>query len=409
MEQPPNQPGTEAQARHQASRALFERALAADGAARRAVLDEARVSDPALADEVEAMLGYFAQTDAALDQPPAALLGEHTPVAAVDEELASGLLAAGTVVARWTIERVLAQGGESVVYAAVETTAPSSALAAPTVALRVVRPELVTAEMLARFEALGPRVMAPEHAGLARVLWAGAAEIGGALRPVIVMELVSGAGLTEAAADMTPRERAAVLAALARAVDAAHASGVVDGELTPDRVRVREGGAVKVLGFGVDRLLIHGPAPTARGLAVREARGAASPHTAPERQHRGDATESAAWDVYALGVMAYEVLAGRRPRVGTGTAAVVPPSRAGAGRESPRALDAIVMCAMAADPAARYRSAAEMAADLERWLAETGAGAPRGKPRSLRPHFWLVLALAIAGTVAGALVKWLVS
>lgn len=401
--------GGDAAARHRASRALFERASAVEGAARRAVLDEARAGDATLADEVEGMLKFFDQTSAALDAPPMALLGVEAPASAAgsadgaEHERLHGVLPTGTVLDGWVLDRVLAQGGTSVVYAASRAAGltPAEALGEPMRAVRVIRGELVSAAMLERFASHGPRLMAVQHEGLARTLAVGVAEVGGSPRPYVAQELVAGEALLEACAGLPPRRRVAVMIEAAEALHAAHAQGVVDGELTPERMRVGPDGRARVIGLGVDRLLVHEPASRMRGVTAGLAGTGtrmASVYAAPERGGReggnGDSIDPRA-DVYALGVMMSEALTGRSVRAG-----------AAEWLESgvPKELAAIVRCASAREESARYATAGELAADLRGWLSTP----PPRRKMSQRRRFWLVLVLAIAGTLVGAGVKWLV-
>lgn len=394
------------EARHRASRALFDRAAAVEGAARRAVLDEARARDAALADEVEGMLKFFDQTSAALDAPPMALLGVESPMGsslpdAAETERISGSLPAGTVVDGWVLDRVLAQGGTSVVYAASRTAgmSPAEALGEPMRAVRLVRAELVSAAMLERFASHGPGLMRIEHAGLARTVAVGVAEVGGSPRPYVAQELVTGEELLEACAAMPPRRRVEVMIGLAEAVHAGHEQDVVDGELTPDRVRVGADGVARVIGLGVDRVLIHGPVSQSRGVTAGARMWSA--YAAPELGGgRGDgAAIGPRVDVYALGVMMGEVLTGKRARAGARPSAELELAL-------PKELAAVVRCAMADEASARYAGAGELAADLRGWMTLPPPLSRRGM--SKRKRFWVVLGLAIAGTLVGAGVKWVV-
>jgi eukaryotic-like serine/threonine-protein kinase len=199
------------------------------------------------------------------------------------------------------------------------------------------------------------------HPGIARVLDLG--EDGG--RPYLVMELLRGESLAARLArlgPLAPAEAVRVVAAAADALEAAHRAGIVHRDVKPGNVFVTSGGDVKLLDFGIASAA--GDTAVTGGVLL----GTAA-YLAPERVLGHHATPAA--DVYALGVLLYELLAGRPPFAGDiGTALAMAhvhahpaPLRSVAPRVPP-ALAAACEHALAKDPAARPPSAAALAALL---------------------------------------------
>jgi hypothetical protein len=207
------------------------------------------------------------------------------------------------------------------------------------------------------------------HPAIARVLDLG--EDGG--RPYLVMELLHGESLAARlarAGPLAPAEAVRVVAVAADALEVAHRAGIVHRDIKPGNVFVTSGGDVKLLDFGI------ASATGDSALTGGDLLGTPA-YLAPERVLGHQATPAS--DVYSLGVLLYELLAGRPPFAGdTGTALAVAhvhahpaPLRAVA-PEVPPALAAACEHAMAKDPAARPPSAAALAA----LLRSTDATAP---------------------------------
>jgi serine/threonine protein kinase len=203
----------------------------------------------------------------------------------------------------------------------------------------------------------------------------------------IVMEFVEGRTLAEVLAGEAPfaPERAAEIAKIiAEALSFAHAEGLVHRDVKPGNVMITPQGQVKVMDFGIARLT------TAHTITQTSTVLGTASYLAPE-QAQGLRVDGRA-DVYALGVVLYEMLAGRVPFVADSAVAVAskhvmeqpePPSKWRRG--VPPALEAIAMRALAKDPADRFQGAAEMAGAL----AEFGAGGatmvPAGGPATTAP------------------------
>jgi eukaryotic-like serine/threonine-protein kinase len=282
---------------------------------------------------------------------------------------------------RYRVEALLAVGGMGEVWAA------GDLLLDRAVAVKVLGGAFAgdgrAAERLRREARAAGRL---EHPAIARVLDLG--EDGG--RPYLVMELLEGESLAERiarAGPMEPAEAARVVAAVAGALEAAHRAGVIHRDVKPGNVFLTSDGGVKVLDFGIASAA--GDTTLTTGVLL----GTAA-YLAPERALGHQAT--AASDVYALGVVLYELLAGRRPfEAGSDIELVLahinadPVPLAMVAPSVPPALVAACEQAMAKDPAARPASAAAFArlvadpgparsgADITRTLQLWGPFGPR--------------------------------
>jgi serine/threonine protein kinase len=194
-------------------------------------------------------------------------------------------------------------------------------------------------------------------------------ELGG--EPYLAREYVDGCTLAEKwAGPSEPAEQAvAIVETLARALHHAHSLGLVHGAIGPSKVVVEADGTPKITGFGLVNITRE-EAPAAGGLRTPPN---LSGYLAPEQVQDRAATISAATDVYALGALLYDLLAGRPPVLGDTVCDTLEQVRSGRIErprhwrpELPRELDAICMKCLEHDPADRYPSAAALAEDLRR-------------------------------------------
>jgi serine/threonine-protein kinase len=190
----------------------------------------------------------------------------------------------------------------------------------------------------------------------------------------IVMEFIDGHSLSEIIArdgPLMPERSAEIAAEVARALQRAHAAGLVHRDIKPGNIMLTSAGQTKVTDFGIARALhSDGEATmTQTGMVI----GTAA-YLSPE-QAQGDPVDARS-DVYALGCVLYEMLTGRVPFAGDTPLSIAykhvrelpqPPSTLN--RDVPQDLDSIVMKALAKNADNRYASAAEMQQDLERYLA----------------------------------------
>ncbi|HYE96265.1 MAG TPA: serine/threonine-protein kinase [Rubricoccaceae bacterium] len=370
--------------RWHAVKALFEEAVSRPVAERAAFLDAA---DGALRADVEALLAADTEAGSFLYDAPAAVLldvlAESGP-----EEVPS--ITEGEVIGPYRVLRRLGEGGMGEVFLAER----ADGAFAQTVALKLVKRGMDTAAVLRRFHAERRILARLEHPGIARLLDGGATPDG---RPWFAMEYVAGEPITT----YTDRHTLGLDARLSlfeetvEAVRHAHARLVVHRDLKPSNVLVAvdEQGRprVKLLDFGIARLLggdeEGSEATTLTAAGVRPMTRA---YAAPE-QLRSEAITTAT-DVYALGVLLYELLTGRRPfEAPTPTAleeAILtrePVRPSAALRAADRAayrrlrgdLDTICLKALRKEPEARYASADALLEDVRRYRA--------GLPVTARP------------------------
>ncbi len=309
----------------------------------------------------------------------------------------------------WTEYEILAEigrGGMGIVYRARQRSLGRL------VALKVL-PEGRAANPaeVARFEREAVAIARLRHPGIVAVHEAGVRD--GV--PFLAMDLIEGRSLRAAldAGSMPPGEAMRIAAEVARAIDHAHEASVVHRDLKPDNILLGSDGRAIVTDFGLARFLpgASGEIPTS---LTQTGRLLGTPSYMSPEQVEGQTTGiDRRTDVFSLGVVLYEMLAGRLPFVGHNVVEVLaritaeeprPPSTWRTG--VPRDADRIVLTAIAKRREDRYRTAAEMADDLERALRGERVAAPRPPilPRLVRALFARrTLAVSLfAGTLAGA-------
>jgi tRNA A-37 threonylcarbamoyl transferase component Bud32 len=207
----------------------------------------------------------------------------------------------------------------------------------------------------------------------------------------IVMEFVEGKGLDARLRDEAPLplgESADIVAQIASALDHLHARGIIHRDVKPANVLVGADGRVKITDFGVAR--------SADPSATLETEIYGTPHYMAPEQVRGDAVD-ARTDVFALGVLVYEMLTGDRPFLGATVAEVAhnilygrlqPPAIRGV--PLPLALQEVLARALANDPAERYQTAGALADDL-RALAARGAELEAAETKAMPRERWAAL------------------
>ncbi len=345
--------------------AVAREGLALGGSARAEFLDRACGRDAALRAGAEAMIAEWERATQA---------GEYVPVPKRRADPRRAEQSKGRRLGAYTILEVLGEGGMGTVYLA-EQDRPRR-----TVALKVIRPGALSPRLLRRFEIESQLLGRLQHPGIAQVYEAATADTGDGPQPFFAMELVRGEPLTNYAREkhLGPRERLALFEKVCDAVQHAHVKGVIHRDLKPGNILVDDQGQPKVLDFGIARAT-DADVATATFQTEAGALVGTIPYMSPE-QIAGDAhgldTRS---DVYTLGVILYELLAGRLPH------AVLDKTIPEAARiiredEAPSlgSVDAhlrgdvqtIVAKAMEKDKARRYQSAADLGADITRFLAD---------------------------------------
>jgi len=219
-----------------------------------------------------------------------------------------GHLPSGTVVLRYRVERLLGEGGMGAVYLAHQERP------AREVALKLIRPGHTSERMLKRFEHEAEVLGRLLHPGIAQIYEAGTADLGAGPQPFFAMELVRGMPLTEyaAAKGLGTRARLELMARVFDAVQHAHQKGVIHRDLKPGNIQVTEEGEPKVLDFGVARVMDSDVHASSLATDVGQLIGTI-PYMSPEQVGGDPAELDTRSDVYALGVVLFELLAGRLP------------------------------------------------------------------------------------------------
>jgi serine/threonine protein kinase len=214
----------------------------------------------------------------------------------------------------------------------------------------------------------------PPHPGIVPVLEAGVIEG----RCYLAMELVDGLSFDAWAkkGSITVRQRVATLRDVALAIHHAHQHGILHRDLKPDNILIDRGHQARITDFGLAKL-IGAAAPT---LATATGTALGTPAYMSPEQIRGSKELDGRSDIFALGVMLYEILTGRRPFSGespyelmmkTANEDALPPSKISRVQINPvlyRNLENICLIALARDPRDRYPDAEAFARDLSKWL-----------------------------------------
>lgn len=262
------------------------------------------------------------------------------------------------------LKKLLGRGGMGEVHLAERTLGDAT----QRVALKVLKRGMDSAGVMQRF-ARERRILARlDHPNIARLIDGGITADG---RPYYVMDLVEGSVITEAARSMNVRERVRLVIKVCEAVAFAHARLVVHRDLKPSNILVDARGEPRVLDFGIAKLL-DGSDETQTNTGER----VMSPAYAAPEQILGEPIGVAA-DIYALGVLLYELLTGALPHprnagsleglvrgLAAEEAPVAPSKRASGDGD----LDLIVLQALKREPERRYATVQALAGDLQRWL-----------------------------------------
>jgi serine/threonine-protein kinase len=340
-------------------RDLFEACIDRTPAERRAYLS-AHCADASLRAHVERLLS--ADTD------DAALFsgGASAAAQAIGEVDKAQPLPPDSRIGTFELLEVLGEGGSSTVFRACREIEGVRQF----VALKLLRRGLYSPDAQKQFRRERQALTQLRHSGIARLIEGGVTDSGIAY---IALELVEGKPLTEYARErrLNLRQRMALFLQICRAVEAAHRALIVHRDLKPSNVLVADDGQVKLLDFGIAKLLDDTDALQTHLPAFTPA------YAAPE-QRSGEPITTAT-DVYALGIVLGELVTGRRLAGDTGrtpssqvaenTDPGVLPAPAQATRRALRGdLDNIVLKAIANEPERRYASAGALADDVERLL-----------------------------------------
>jgi serine/threonine-protein kinase len=295
----------------------------------------------------------------------------------------------GEVLGKYRLLERIGGGGMGTVYRAERADGSFE----QQVAIKLIRHGLISDELLDRFYAERQILARLEHPGIARLIDGGADTLG---MPYVVMEFVEGLTIDEYCERqrLDLDARLLLLQRICEALHAAHLQGVIHRDLKPGNLLVNQRGQPKLLDFGIAKVLqcaeLGTPLPH-----TRTGMQAMTPQYASPEQVRGEAVDARS-DVYALGVLMYELLTGSRPyhidnlspgalertvcdtlppNPSTAVIRLRKPPPAGLGESGPLSrrlrgdLDRIVMSALRKRPTERYASAQALADDIDRYLS----------------------------------------
>lgn len=395
---------------------IFLSALEVKPDQRPALLNDRCGSDLSLRDEVLGLLKCHDGPPGVLDQP-----------APVGQSLLMGLrsltetepvtIPPGGRIGHYRITGVLGAGGMGAVYIG-EQDRPRR-----TVALKVIRPGYASRQLLRRMEHEADLLGRLQHPGIAQIYEAGTADYGNGPQPFFAMELVSGPPINKHSDErsLSTADRLRLMLQVCAAVEHAHQRGVIHRDLKPGNILVDTSGQAKVLDFGVARATDSDLYATTLQTSVGQLVGTL-PYMSPEQVSGKPDQIDTRTDVYALGVVMYELLTGKLPHDLANRS--IPEAARVIRDEAPRKLstinrhlrgdvETIINKAMEKDKARRYQSAAALAEDIRRYLAGEPIVAKRDSAfyvlgKQIRRHrvASLLAFSLLAGLVFFALYAW---
>ncbi|MGH7507297.1 MAG: serine/threonine-protein kinase, partial [Longimicrobiales bacterium] len=276
---------------------ILDRVLDLPPAEREAFLDEACAGDPVLRADAEALLEADRQATGFLEAPAASLLlaAEALPASAASN--------VGTVIGQYRIVRELGRGGMGTVFLAERADGQFD----QRVALKLIRGGAVSDDIVHRFLHERQILARLDHPNIAHLIDGGLTGDG---QPYFAMELIDGSPITTYCDErgLVIEQRLRLFRAAAEAVACAHRNLVVHRDLKPSNVLVTVDGQVKLLDFGIAKMLEE---PEDARALTRSGLYMLTPEYAAPEQVRGG-TITTATDVYMLGALLYELLSGHR-------------------------------------------------------------------------------------------------
>ncbi len=389
---------------------VYHSARELEASARAPFLERACGGDKALEQAVRLLLDNAEDAGTFLEKPAMEVAAKElakSDATRVENGAATRLLPAA--IGRYRILRLLGEGGMGTVYEA-EQDQPRRL-----VALKVIKPGLATGDRLWRFEQEAQALGRLQHPGIAQIYEASSADTGFGPQPYFAMELIRGLTLQEYAAanSLNTRQKLALMVKVCEAVNHAHQRGLIHRDLKPGNILVDETGQPRILDFGVARVTGSDERATQK-TDLGQIVGTLA-YMSPE-QVLGDPLEmDTRSDVYSLGVILYELLAGglpyevnRRP-LHVAVQAIREDDAASLSSIDRRFrgdIETIVGKALEKDKTRRYASAADLGADIRRYLEDQPIAArPPSSSYQLRKfarrHKALVVGVAAVFVVLG--------
>lgn len=397
-------------ARHEQVGQIFLEAAALDGDEREAYLARACRDDAELRTEVERLLAH---DDPAAPDDARHRLGVPSAAQMLDVDRAPP---PNESVDGFELLEILGHGSMGVVYLARQRHPDRE------VALKLLHPSLLGSSAARRFTREVQFLARLSHPGIAQIHGAGVHRGETGERPYLVMEHIRGLPLTEYAreARLDTSERLALVRRVCEAVQHAHERGVVHRDLKPANILVTESGQPKLVDFGAASAVDVSRATRSLLTSTGEWIGTVA-YMSPEQWDTSKHGVDERADVYALGVILYELLSGKQPHdLGTRSlpealkllAEQEPEPLSRIDRRLAGDLETLVNTAMARDRRARYASARELSEDLRRYLEQQPLAAqPPGLARVMlqrvrrHPVFSAVLASVLLGALGFASVQ----
>jgi len=335
---------------------LYDSACEQPAAVRDAFLAEACKGDEELRQEVQSLLRQG--------------VSQNGPIERVAEHARAAWNGAAKI-GHYRILGLIGEGGMGAVYEA-EQERPRRR-----VALKVLRSPLASPELQRRFVQEAEVLGRLQHPNIARIYEAGTAQTDLGPQPYFAMELIRGVSLLDYAKQrgLSTMQRVELMVKICNAVDYAHRCEVIHRDLKPGNILVDQSGEPKILDFGVARLM-ESDANASHMTSVGDLVGTLA-YMSPEQLLADPQLVDSRSDVYSLGIVLYELLAGRRPyeatRQITDAARIIrevdPIPLGVVSRAFGGDLETIAAKALEKDKTRRYASVAELAADLRRFLA----------------------------------------
>ncbi len=392
---------------------LFKAALMHPPEERASFLEAACPDDPSLLEEVQSLLQADAEADGRefLEKPITSLTGLTEHLQNADNEPPNRLI--GTEIGPYSVIRFIGHGGMGDVYL-VQRDEPFR----QQLALKIIRPGMDTREVTRRFEMERQILASLNHPNIGRLFDGGVTADG---LPYFAMEFVDGTPITgyADARSMAISDRLRLFQDVCRAVHHAHQNLVIHRDLKPSNILVTGDRIPKLLDFGIAKLLNPHLGPVDAPITSTNVRAMTPEYASPE-QAMGESLTTAS-DIYSLGVILYELLSGQRPyyfrrktseeiasvlhdsdplppssviarprtiKRGTESVAIDPATVSRARGLTPERLrkrlegdlDNIVLMAMKKEPERRYKSAEQMADDIERYIEGKPIIAHRDSP-----------------------------